>query len=193
MIAALSTMVFMQNISSSRTQKTFSLYADLILAQNKAYQALQMHKKALSDEEYNFYKNHIVPPLDSINENAYRTKSTSPFQSLAVVESHILLYLMIFILGAMQILVSLSLDKEAGKAKIENLSTQKILSIKNILKFFMFGFALLALYLVAILLTHSGLLAQRNYRLYWYYKHFCISCRLWNALFEKVINLILIS
>lgn len=69
----------------------------------------------------------------------------------------------------------------------------KILSIKNILKFFMFGFALLALYLVAILLTHSGLLAQRNYRLYWYYKHSCISCRLWNALFEKVINLILIS
>lgn len=37
----------------------------------------------------------------------------------------------------------------------------KILSIKNILKFFMFGFALLAFYLVAILLTHSGLLAQR--------------------------------
>lgn len=37
----------------------------------------------------------------------------------------------------------------------------KILSIKNILKFFMFGFVLFALYLVAILLTHSGLLAQR--------------------------------
>lgn len=47
-----------------------------------------MHKKALSDEEYSFYKNHIAPPPDSINENAYRTKSTSPFQSLAVVESH---------------------------------------------------------------------------------------------------------
>ncbi|AAP77705.1 hypothetical protein [Helicobacter hepaticus] len=30
-----------------------------------------------------------MPPLDSINENAYRTKSTSPFQSLAVVESEI--------------------------------------------------------------------------------------------------------
>ena len=45
--------------------------------------------------------------------------------------------------------------------KIENLGIQKILSIKNILKFFMFGFALLALYLVAILLTHSGFLAQR--------------------------------
>lgn len=48
-----------------------------------------MHKKSLSDKEYSFYKNHIVPPPDSINENAYRTKSTSPFQSLAVVESEI--------------------------------------------------------------------------------------------------------
>ncbi|WP_138091798.1 hypothetical protein [Helicobacter sp. MIT 03-1614] len=75
----------------------------------------------------------------------------------------LLLYLMIFVLGVLEILdyLPLNKNKEADEPKIENLGIQKILSIKNILKFFMFGFALLALYLVAILLTHSGLLAQR--------------------------------
>ncbi|MCX2717697.1 hypothetical protein OQH61_08110 [Helicobacter sp. MIT 21-1697] len=88
LIASLSTLIFMQNLSPY-TQKNFSLYADLLLAQNKAYQALEIHKQALSDKEYNFYKTHIVPPPDTLNENAYRTKNTSPFQSLAAVEAQI--------------------------------------------------------------------------------------------------------
>lgn len=219
LIASLSTIIFMQNLSPY-TQKRFSLYADLLLAQNKAYQNLEIHKQDLSDEEYSFYKEHIMLLPDSIIENAYMTKSNNPFEMLATMETEIaeslnqqkietskrpkrslwsffaflwskvtldyegnvfsstgkyfpvvseivlfVLYLGILVLGSMNILDSIYLlkadNKEINQPIDWNLNRQKLFSIKNICEFLLFIMFLVVLYLIAIMLTHSGLLAQK--------------------------------
>ena len=73
---------------SEHFQKQFFLYADLILVQKKAYQTLEIHKQALSNEEYSFYKRDIPPP-HSLGEDSIHTKSASLFQSLVFMQSNI--------------------------------------------------------------------------------------------------------
>ncbi len=94
----------------------------------------------------------------------------------------LLLYLMIFVLGVLEILDSLFLNKnkEADDKDRESRHSKDFKYKKYPQVFYVWICFTCALSRSNFAYTFR-ILSTKNYRLYWYYKHSCISCRLWNA------------